>query len=350
MNKKKRNNKLNILIVLIAVVCLVAVFLIVTYNNRIAAVGGDNEVVFEVEEDMYGDDVIEKLYEEGLIQDATVSKIYLRLNNVDGIVAGKYLLNTNMSVAEIFETITDGSNIIREEATITIIPGDWAKEVAATIAEVTDYTADEIMAVWNDIDYICELIDEYDVLTEEILASEQCYLEGYLLPETFNIFVDSSIEDITERILGYSEEMYEEYAEAIASSGYSIHEIYTLASIIQFEANTYENMLLVSGVFHNRLNDGWRLQSSVTICYALYEYDSWADCETNSDIESNYNTYLYSGLPVGPICNPAESAISAALNPTETDYNYFIANPNTGEMYFAETYNEHLANINNYLN
>ncbi len=111
-------------------------------------------------------------------------------------------------------------------------------------------------------------------------------------------------------------------------------------------------MYLVSGVFYNRLGIDMPLQSSVTVCYALYDdFAHASDCETNADIDSPYNTYQHNGLPIGPILNPGKVAIDAALHPQESDYLYFIADIyGDGTVYYAKTFEEHSALVAKYLN
>ena len=128
----------------------------------------------------------------------------------------------------------------------------------------------------------------------------------------------------------------------------SIHDVITLASVVQFEAGKEEDMRMISQVFLNRMDIGMRLESSVTVCYALYEYDSWKDCENydNQTLDSRYNTYLYSGLPIGPITNPSKLAILSTIQPKDNDYLFFLADVyGDGTVYYAKTYAEHQANI-----
>ena len=341
-------------IILVAILLTGAIGAVVAYSKYSNAIkpvsGASKEVNFTVEDDMTGNDVIAKLYSEGLIQSELAAKIYMKLNHVDGIIAGNFLLNRNMSLEEILAVLTDESNAIIEQVEFMIVPGQWAKDAAASIAEVTDLTATEIMNKWNDVNYIDELMKKYEFITEDVLASEHCYLEGFLTPETYYVYKTATVEEITEKILDQHQIIYDKYKGQLAETDFNYFELVTLASVIQFEAKTVEDMKLVSGVFHNRFKDGWLMQSSVTVCYALYDdYHSWEDCERNPDLDSPYNTYMYEGLPVGPICNPNENAINAALNPTASDYYYFIANVNTVDMYFAKTFSEHQYNIDHYM-
>ncbi|MDO4377541.1 MAG: endolytic transglycosylase MltG [Erysipelotrichia bacterium] len=353
MNNKKTNKKVKLIIGLaIVVVILIGVLFVYRYYlDQLKPVSEKSEqVIFTIDDGSYMNDVIDNLYEEGLIKDTKIVKLYVKLNKRNTYYAGNYLLNKNMSVKEIFDALADVNNSYTEEVTVTIVDGDWAKDAASAIADKTNLTKEEILDKWNDLDYIYSLISKYDFLTEDIFNSEHCYLEGFIYPNTYNFYKQTTVEEVTEKILNETDRVYQKYAQQIKQSGYSTYQIYTLASMILFEANNQEDMRLVSSVFHNRLNDNYPLQSSVTVCYALYTYDSWQECETSIDIDSKYNTYVYDGLPIGPVCNPNEMALEAALNPAESNYYYFLADVDTGKVYFAETYAEHLRNIEKYLN
>ncbi len=355
MNKKIKTKV--VFIVILLVLLIIGVFLLFAYRYYLdkmqAPTTEQEEVAFTIEEGESISSVLTRLEEEGLIQDADVAKLYVRLYDKDNYYAGNFVLTTNMSVYEIIDVITDVTQAARQQVTLTITPGDWAKDIAAKIAEITDLESDEILEKWNDMEYVDSLIEEYECLTEDIFNSEHCYLEGYLMPETYYIYENSTIEQVTERILEQTEAVYEEYKEQFEASEFSTHEIFTLASIVVFEANSYEDMQGVASVFYNRLEAGMYLRSSVTVCYALYDYEDWTECETKvyDDSSNNeYNTYVYEGLPIGPICNASASAIEATLNPLDTNYYYFIGNLETGETIFAETYAEHQANVEKYLN
>jgi len=296
-------------------------------------------------------EVSHTLHENGLIQDETVFQLYARYVKLTDFKYGIYKMNTTWDVQKVLEFLNDSTAAISKEALIKIIPGDWAKDVALQIEEKTAYTQAEVLALWNDPAYITTLSQEYSVITPEIITSGvRVLLEGYLMPETYFINPESSIETITEKFISELQAFYDENQALFDSSQFSIHELITLASIVQFEASGLTDMKMVAQVFYNRLALPMRLQSSVTICYSLYEYDTWRDCETNSDIDSPYNTYKYDGLPIGPIDNPSKNAILATLSPTDNDYYYFLADVyGDGTIYYARTYDEHKANVRKYL-
>lgn len=352
-NKKSNKGKV-ILIIVLVLLCLVAGAFLCAYRYYLNNISAPNEngqqVAFTVEEGASMNDIIANLYDQDIIRNDLVAKIYVRLNHINEYYAGNYILDTSMSLKELFAYLGNPNSAITEQAIVTIAPGFWAKDAAEAIAAQTNLTAEEILEKWNDIEYIYELIDKYDVLTEEIFNSQRCYLEGYIYPETYYFYASTTVEQVTDKILSQTQAIYDKYASDIKNSSYSTHDIFTLASVILFEANNEEDMQLVSSVFYNRFAKGMYMQSSVTVCYALYNYSSWVDCERNVYIDSDYNTYQNPGLPVGPVCNPTETAIKAALYPASSDYYYFIANIETGRCIFAKTYDEHLRNINKYLN
>jgi UPF0755 protein len=196
----------------------------------------------------------------------------------------------------------------------------------------------------------------YSVITADVKNSgTRVKLEGYLFPETYFIKADWSMQKVTEKLIAQTQSIYDKHkaefdATKLAPHNLSTHQVFILASVTQFEASKEADMKNVAQVFYNRLKLNMLLQSSVTVCYALYDYTDWRACESNPTIDSKYNTYKYSGLPIGPITNSSEAAINAVLNPTPNDYLYFIADIyGDGTVHFAKTFAEHEANINKYL-
>ncbi|MCI6068302.1 MAG: endolytic transglycosylase MltG, partial [Galactobacillus timonensis] len=176
---------------------------------------------------------------------------------------------------------------------------------------------------------------------------------GYLFPNTYNFYPETDADTITRTLLNGQLTVYNELKDQMSASSLTVHQIYTLASIVQYEASTPEDMAKVAQVFYNRLAIDMPLQSSVTVCYAIdlnRDTDSWKACEVNSDYDSPYNTYLHTGLPPGPILNPGRDALNAVLNPdTSMDgYYYFMADVTTGKIYYAKTLEEHNANVKKY--
>ena len=295
----------------------------------------------------------ERLEADGVIRDAGSFYRYGKKNHLTDLKAGDYVIDLSMEPGEILTILTDSTKALTDEVTVTIVEGDWAKHAAVKIAEKTNVSADELLALWNNESYIRSLMGRYPFLTEEMFNDNvRVLLEGYLAPETYRFFRETTPEAVTEKMLDQSLAVYNTYAEEMKNSDLSIHELYTLASIVQYEAGKPEDMKMIAGVFYNRLNIGMMLQSSVTVCYSIdiEKDDDWWACEVNSDYESPYNTYKYAGLPPGAILNPGRDAIDAVLHPTDSNYLYFMADVKTGEVHYAETLEEHNANVARYLN
>ena len=207
----------------------------------------------------------------------------------------------------------------RAEVTITIIPG-WDLKRSAIYLAGKGFT------------------------TSTKLSAD---LEGYLSPNTYRVYKDATLQDVIDKLKTAREEELEKFDEAIKKSGMSLKEVLTLASIIEKEANTPEDMKIVADIFLRRLEENWALQSCATVNYITGKNDPGISL-TDKKIDSLYNTYKYPGLPPGPICNPSLDAIKAVLEPTKNSYVYFMAGDD-GVMRYAEALEGHNLNISQYL-
>jgi UPF0755 protein len=356
LKKKKKKKKsaakkiwIAILLVLVLAGGFTATFAL---NKLVSPMQSESQTqIFAVNQGDSVKTVLKNLQQEGFIRETFVSGLYIKYLKLEDVKLGNYELDKSWSVQEIFETLNDPTAALPVDVKITIPEGTWAKGIAQKVAANTSVTEEELLALWNDDAYLRSLMNEYEFLTEDILNDElRVKLEGYLFPDTYFFYVVTTPEAVTKKFLDQTNVIYQKYKEDFDASEYSIHEIFTLASMTQFEAGSDAYNGLVSGVWFNRLKSGMKLQSSVTVCYALYNYEHWKDCEVNPDIDSPFNTYKYAGIPIGPIDNPGESAIASVLHPTDSKYLYFIADVyGDGQLYFAETYAQHQENIRKYL-
>ena len=192
-------------------------------------------------------------------------------------------------------------------------------------------------------------MDEYWFLTDDILNDNIYYsLEGYLYPDTYEIYEKSTIKDIFKKMLDQEEKVLDKYKTKIDESNMGVHKIITLASIAELEGKTTDDRKNIIGVFYNRLNTNLPLGSDVTTYYAA-KVDMGERDLYQAEIDSNnpYNTRPMSSagkIPVGPICNPSSDAIDAAINYTKNSYFYFVADKNS-KIYFSETDAEHTSTI-----
>lgn len=290
------------------------------------------------------------LKENNLIRSESFYKIYIKIFKPNNLKAGIYTLNRNMNVKEIVDTLE--GNVKSEEITITIPEGKHIEEVAEIISSKINMSKEDILLYWQNEEVLNSLIDKYWFLTDVIKKEGIRYsLEGYFFPDTYSILKESKIEDITYKMLDKMGEVLSKYKEEISNSKFNVHEILTLASIVEHEAILDSDRPMIAGVFINRLDKSMKLQSCATVGYAINEWKlsyDYKDLQTDSP----YNTYFYEGLPIGPGNMPGELSIEAVLRPTKHDYYYFLANVNdkdSKKTYYSKTYSEHRQKCVKYL-
>lgn len=290
------------------------------------------------------------LKENNLIRSESFYKIYIKIFKPNNLKAGIYTLNRNMNVKEIVDTLE--GNVKSEEITITIPEGKHIEEVAEIISSKINMSKEDILLYWQNEEVLNSLIDKYWFLTDVIKKEGIRYsLEGYFFPDAYSILKESKIEDITYKMLDKMDEVLSKYKEEISNSKFNVHEILTLASIVEHEAILDSDRPMIAGVFINRLDKSMKLQSCATVGYAINEWKlsyNYKDLQTDSP----YNTYFYEGLPIGPGNMPGELSIEAVLRPTKHDYYYFLANVNdkdSKKTYYSKTYSEHRQKCVKYL-
>ena len=338
-----------IIIIILSIIALIILGSCIFYNVNLKAVSSDSsEVDFMVESGSTYYSIIPKLKKDGLIRSELCFKLYIKFNKVNDLEAGTYKLNKNMSVNEIVKTFSKGNNYNPDAIVITFKEGKHMRNIASTISKYTNNTEDEVFNLLNNKEYLNTLIDTYWFIDESILNPGIYYsLEGYLYPNTYEFNnKDVTIEEIFKVMLDEMDKKLSQYKTDLLSNKYSIHEILTLASIVELEGAMSNDRAGIAGVFYNRLNSNWTLGSDVTTYYAakiemsdrdLYKYEI--------DDANDYNTrsnHLAGKLPIGPICNPSVESIKAVLYPEASDYYYFVSDLN-GKTYFAKTYEEHLS-------
>ena len=290
------------------------------------------------------------LKESNLIRSESFYKIYIKIFKPNNLKAGIYTLNQNMNVKEIVDTLE--GNVKSEEITITIPEGKHIEEVAEILTSKINMSKEDILSYWQNEEVLNSLIDKYWFLTDVIKKEGIRYsLEGYFFPDTYSILKESKIEDITYKMLDKMDEVLSKYKEEISNSKFNVHEILTLASIVEHEAILDSDRPMIAGVFINRLDKNMKLQSCATVGYAINEWKlsyNYKDLQTDSP----YNTYFYEGLPIGPGNMPGELSIKAVLRPTKHDYYYFLAKVNdkdSKKTYYSKTYSEHRQKCVKYL-
>lgn len=344
---KKKTSLILILLIVLAVGALIFT------NSQLAPVSKQSEEVnFVIDESDNLTSITSKLETEEIIKSKNFAKIYGKLSKTSQFVKGRFTLDKSWDTKEILKHLTDVNNASGEiEVVVTLIPGSWAKDMAKELGSKLDLSSDDLLNLWNNEEYVKSQIQKYEFLSDDILNPElRVMLEGYLAPNTYNFYINASAEDVTSVLLNETNRIYNKYKAEFDASKYSVHEIFTLASITQYESGNYADDQIIAGVWNNRLNQNMMLQSSVTVCYSLYDFEDWKDCETKTNIDSPFNTYKNFGIPIGPILNAGEDSIKATLYPKDNDYLYFVADVyGDNTVYYAKTYEEHLANVKKYL-
>ncbi|MBO5183131.1 MAG: endolytic transglycosylase MltG [Bacilli bacterium] len=348
----RKLNKKGIIAILVLAFILLSILITsimtVVYFSKLKPTSKESTLVeFKIEEGDTYTSIAEKLEENNLIKSKTAYKIYLKTHKIGNLKIGKFTLNKNMGVKKIINTLS-GNEYKEDYIEITFKEGINIKNIASLISTKTNITEEEIFNTLKDEQYINSLIDEYWFLTDEIKNSEIYYpLEGYLFPNTYQFRTDSNIKDIFKVLLDQMDIELSKYKTQINNSNLSIHKLLTLASIVELEAGTSHERNGVAAVFYNRINNNWTLGSDVTTYYA--EQKSFKEDLLATEIEkcNAYNTRsnCFTGLPVGPIANPSSESIDGVMNPTTSNYYYFVADKN-GKTYFNTTENEHIATIN----
>ncbi len=299
-------------------------------------------------------DIASMLKEEHIIKNELVFKVFLKIKKVNNIYAAGYYLSPDMSLNEIVEVLKSGGHN-ENEITITFKEGVNITKIASVIANNTNNTEEDVYNVLKDQSYLKTLIEKYWFLEDDILNSSIYYpLEGYLFPDTYRISsIDASVSEIFKMMLDEMGEILGNYKADLEKSSYSVHEILTLASIVELEGLNDVSRKGIAGVFYNRLKEGMSLGSDVTTYYA-FKIDM-AERDLNQSEINTYNPYNTRGpkmigkLPIGPICSPGKTSIEASIYPEDNDYLYFVAD-RKGNIYFTKTDSEHEKIISKLIN
>ncbi|MBT4723001.1 endolytic transglycosylase MltG [Candidatus Falkowbacteria bacterium] len=320
---------------ILILVIFVVIFFYYSSEVNVVNKGTDERKSFVIEKGEGISDISEKLKDQGFIKNESAFKLHVIFSGQKSkFQNGEYSLPTNLSIKDLVDKIVNVRWTL-EENEIILIEG-W------NIVEMDEYLAGENVIKSGELLEYSETIKnkDYDFLADR---TDHTNLIGYLYPDTYRIYVDATVEDIVEKmLLNFDNKLTDEMRKEIKKQGKTIHEVLTLASIVEREMFGYENRRVVAGVFQNRLDIGMALQSDATVNYITKKgttRPTYADLE----IDNRYNTYKYSGLPPGPINNPSIESIKSVIYYKDVPYMYFLTTPEN-EIVFSETHEEHVAN------
>ncbi len=310
-------------------------------NNINKPISPEDEISisFQIKQGESAKTIAEKLESQGVIKSARSFNIYVKRNNLDkNFLTGRFLLNKGMNVPQIIETL---SNPAKAETIITIQEGLMIRDIDKKLTEMKlTSEGDFISAIKTFNDW-----DKYDFLDKSKLSRLEIPLEGYIFPDTYFLNSDNfQPEELIYKALNNFERKWKTVEDQL--NEHTIHEIITMASIIETEVFGEEDRKLVSGILWKRLENNWRLDADATLLYIKNDRTI-----TKEDLQSDspYNTRKKTGLPPGPISNPSIESINASLNPKKSDYWFYLNTKKTGETIFSKTNEEHNINRARYL-
>ncbi len=307
-----------LLLISLVVLCLI------WYQSRLSSRSDNNEVAsVTIVKGESTADLAKDLDKDKLISSSLAFKIYFYIHRSELIKAGQYSIEPKTKTRDLIKQFVEGK-VADREVSVLIREG-------LNVKEINEY-----------------LKKEGFMKDDDFLNKAKQY-EGYLFPDTYRMFKDFTADDlITKMRANFEKKLTPDLRAAMEASGRKGEDIIVMASILEKEVRTEEEMKIVSGLFWDRMKVGQALQSCATLAFILgvnkaqYSYE-------DTQIDSPYNTYQHPGLPPGPVSNPGLKAIKAAIYPTKTDYNYFLSRPDTGETIFSVTLEEHNAAKQKYL-
>ena len=291
-------------------------------------------------------DILEKKH---VIRNGFVFDYYVKSKRLGSFKAGNYEFTPSMTLAQISTELQRGGSatslgsgkvLIREGATID--------EVGDMIQKNTKFKKQDFLNLMNNQQFLNQLKNKYpNLLSSAIGAPNVKYtLEGYLYPATYAVAPKENLEQLVEEMVAKENQELSPYFVKIKEDHMTVQQALTLASLVEGEAPTLESQYIIAGIFENRLQKNMKLQTDVSVTYALGKHKqniSYKDLE----IDSPYNLYKNNGLGPGPCNNPPITAVKAILYPKERNkgYLYFVADMKTGKIYYSKTYTQHQQNV-----
>jgi len=307
------------------------------FANEMVATGPDEEFTLVLEEDTPASEVSRILEDMGVINNSRLFNLELfLLGRVRTYAAGTYELNRNMTNTQVHHVLRGTGGGQAPHEVITVLEGWTARDMGEYFESRGFFTAEEFLYVVNYGPFnFSFLLDKPD---------RPNGLEGYLFPDTYQVPVNPTPGDIIWRMLNrfdgiFNDEMHDRAYEM----GLTVDQVVIIASIIEMESRLAHERPMVSQVIYNRLNIGMRLQMCSTVKYTMEDPPERL-LNIHTQVNTPFNTYYHAGLPIGPISNPGEASLRAALNPSGGGYLFFVLyNFETGEHFFSDNIDAHNA-------
>lgn len=339
--------------ILVALIVIIGFLGYRYFDNATQPLNKNNQQVVQVEIPFgaNGKKIADILQSKKVIKSGFVFEYWTKAHNLSNFHAGYYQLKPSMSVSQIAKTLNKGGSsepIQSSTGRVLIVEGSQIKTIAQTVQKQTDFTSQEFLALMKDETFIKSLAKKYpDLLGSAMQAKNVRYrLEGYLFPATYTADKKTTLKQLVTQMVAKTDEEMQPYYKEVKTQKMSVQEVMTLASLVEREGSTTKDRHLIAGVFLNRLDSKWRLDSDISVFYAI---NSTKSTLTAKDLQSKspYNLRLHLGYGPGPFNSPGLISIKSVLNPTDRskDYMYFVADLKTGKVYYAKDAAGHAANI-----
>lgn len=304
------------------------------------------------------------LEKQGLIKSGQVFNYYTKFKSYANFQSGYYNLQKSMSLDSIAKELQKGGTDTPQPPSLgklTIPEGYTLDQIAQAVEKSSNkkvsISAKDFLAKAQDEAFITKMVAKYPKLLSGLPTKDKGVkyrLEGYLFPATYHYTADTTVESLIDQMLAAMDSNLSKYYDTLSSKNLTVNDVLSVASLVEKEGSTDEDRKNIASVFYNRLNQGMPLQSNIAILYAqgkLGQKTTLAeDAAIDTNIDSAFNVYKNPGLMPGPVDSPSLSAIEATINPNKTDYLYFVANTETGTVYYATTYEEHAKNVEEHVN
>ncbi|OCT15696.1 aminodeoxychorismate lyase [Paenibacillus pectinilyticus] len=308
----------------------------------------DQEVRVSIPQGSSSTQIADELKNKGLIKNSSIFMYYLKYKKEGSkFQAGEYAMKPGMTFVDMIDKLNKGDVVKEDMMRITIPEGYTIEQIAAKMSEQTTWKKETFLGLVDDP------AGFKDDTTASIPDSKNLRhrLEGYIFPETYEFKKGSTEKEFIERSLDQLDKklatLPPDWKDKLKARNLTIHQMLTIASLIEREVVVDDERALVSGVIVNRLKMNMPLQIDATVQY-LFDKSKDRLLEKDLQIQSPYNTYLNTGLPPGPIASPSLASIKAAIYPEETKYVYYVTKKDGSKGHlFAETYEEHKKNIAN---
>ena len=371
-NKKKRQNNVakkivwTIIALLLVTLAVTGVFVYSYIDSALKPVNANDTeyVTLEIPAGSSAKEIGSILEKKGLIKSGQVFNYYSKFKSYANFQSGYYNLQKSMDLDSIAKALQKGGTDTPQPPTLgkVVVPEGYTLNQIAEAVEKSgnkkvSISAKDFLSKVQDESFISKMVAKYPKLLSGLPTKDsgvKYRLEGYLFPATYNYTSDTTAETLIDQMLATMDSKLSTYYEVLESKNLTVNDVLTLASLVEKEGSTDEDRKNIASVFYNRLNQGMPLQSNIAILYAegkLGKKTTLAeDAAIDTNIDSAFNVYKNPGLMPGPVDSPSLSAIEATVNPNKTDYLYFVANTETGTVYFATTYEEHAKNVEEHVN